>query len=154
MCIRDRTIADMVYSIVLPRPTSPMRCMGTPAKITDELSTKKVIRHKRSCQFFAPLLESILNAALEGEMDAHLTEEERQMGNRRNGKMQKLDVYKRQGQGTVRRHEQRYPPCHRRLPLLPQCRRQLPRGRHLAADGAFHLRQRTTMKGQTKKPWS
>ena len=37
---------------------------------------------------FAPLLESILNAALEGEMDAYLTEE-RQMGNRRNGKMQK-----------------------------------------------------------------
>lgn len=34
---------------------------------------------------FAPLLKSILNAALEGEMDAHLTEEERQMGNRRNG---------------------------------------------------------------------
>ena len=29
---------------------------------------------------FAPLFESILNAALEGEMDAHLTEEERQMG--------------------------------------------------------------------------
>ena len=26
---------------------------------------------------FAPLLESILNAALEGEMDAHLSEEER-----------------------------------------------------------------------------
>mgnify|MGYP006962768219 CR=1 FL=1 len=38
---------------------------------------------------FAPLLENILNAALEGEMDAYLTEEERQMGNRRNGKMQK-----------------------------------------------------------------
>ena len=38
---------------------------------------------------FAPLLESILNAALESEMDAHLTEEEHQMGNRRNGKMQK-----------------------------------------------------------------
>ena len=50
----------------------------------------------------------------------------------------------RTGQGTVRRHEQRHPPCHRRLPLLPQCRRQLPRRRHLAADGAFHLRQRTT----------
>ena len=42
---------------------------------------------------FAPLLESILNAALEGEMDAHLTEEERQMGNRRNGKMQKHRLY-------------------------------------------------------------
>ena len=38
---------------------------------------------------FDPLLESILNAALEGETDAHLTEEERQLGNRRNGKMQK-----------------------------------------------------------------
>ena len=38
---------------------------------------------------FAPLLESILNAALEGEMDAHLSEEERMSGNRRNGKMQK-----------------------------------------------------------------
>ena len=38
---------------------------------------------------FAPLLESILNAALEGEMDAHLTSEERENGNRRNGKMYK-----------------------------------------------------------------
>ena len=38
---------------------------------------------------FAPLLESILNAALEGEMDAHLCEDERMSGNRRNGKMQK-----------------------------------------------------------------
>lgn len=47
-----QTIADMVYSIVLPRPTSPMKCIGTPAKITDELSTKKVIRHKRSCQLW------------------------------------------------------------------------------------------------------
>lgn len=47
-----QTIADMAYSIVLPRPTSPMKCIGTPAKITDELSTKKVIRHKRSCQLW------------------------------------------------------------------------------------------------------
>ena len=38
---------------------------------------------------FAPLLESILNAALEGEMDAHLDEVERDSGNRRNGKMHK-----------------------------------------------------------------
>lgn len=38
---------------------------------------------------FAPMLESILNAALEGEMDAHLTEDRRQSGDRRNGKMQK-----------------------------------------------------------------
>lgn len=38
---------------------------------------------------FAPMIQSILNAVLEGEMDAHLTEEERQSGNRRNGKMDK-----------------------------------------------------------------
>lgn len=38
---------------------------------------------------FAPLLKSILNAALEGEMDAYLIDAERQLGNRRSGKMQK-----------------------------------------------------------------
>lgn len=38
---------------------------------------------------FVPLLESILNVVLEGEMDAHLTEKECQMGNHRNGKMQR-----------------------------------------------------------------
>lgn len=38
---------------------------------------------------FAPLIQNILNAMLEGEMDAHLTDEERENGNRRNGKMQK-----------------------------------------------------------------
>lgn len=38
---------------------------------------------------FAPLLENLLNAALEGEMDAHLDEDERLCGNRRNGHMTK-----------------------------------------------------------------
>ncbi len=37
----------------------------------------------------AQFVERIVNAVLEGEMDAHLTEEEREYGNRRNGKMQK-----------------------------------------------------------------
>ena len=37
----------------------------------------------------APMLERILNAALEGEMDAHLSDESRENGNRRNGKMLK-----------------------------------------------------------------
>lgn len=37
----------------------------------------------------APMLERILNAALEGEMDSHLNEEGRGGGNRRNGKMSK-----------------------------------------------------------------
>lgn len=38
---------------------------------------------------FAPLLENLLNAALEGEMDVHLDEDERLLGNRRNGYMSK-----------------------------------------------------------------
>ncbi|MEG0455269.1 MAG: IS256 family transposase [Bacteroides sp.] len=37
----------------------------------------------------APLLENLLNAALEGEMDAHMSEEEREFGNRRNGRIPK-----------------------------------------------------------------
>lgn len=49
---------------------------------------------------FAPLMESILNAVLEGEMDAHLSEEERMSGNRRNGKMQK-QVQTSMGEVTV-----------------------------------------------------
>jgi len=35
------------------------------------------------------LLEGIFNTALEGEMDAHLTKGERDLGNCRNGEMQK-----------------------------------------------------------------
>ena len=61
-----------------------------------EQLTKDVIAQIRSGKrlfgkdgAFAPLMESILNAALEGEMDAHLTTEERDLGNRRNGKMAK-----------------------------------------------------------------
>ena len=38
---------------------------------------------------FAPLLESILNATLEGEMDAHLRPEERAGDKGRNGKRMK-----------------------------------------------------------------
>ncbi len=37
----------------------------------------------------APLLENLLNSALEGEMDSHLNDAEREMGNRRNGHMSK-----------------------------------------------------------------
>ena len=38
---------------------------------------------------FAPLLKSFLDAALEAEMDSHLSEGERSKGNRRNGKTSK-----------------------------------------------------------------
>ena len=62
---------------------------------------------------FAPLSGSILNAALEGEMDAHITKEERQMGNRRNGKMQK-QVQTSLGEVTVST------PCDRNSSFDPQ----------------------------------
>ena len=48
----------------------------------------------------APMLERILNAALEGEMDAHLSLDERSEGNRRNGKLPK-QVQTRYGEVTV-----------------------------------------------------
>jgi len=56
-------------------------------KALEQLKSGKPLLGKDGA--FAPLLESILNAALEGEMDAHLTSEERELGNRRNGKMHK-----------------------------------------------------------------
>lgn len=56
-------------------------------KALEQLKSGKPLLGKDGA--FAPLLESILNAALEGEMDAHLTSSERDLGNRRNGKMQK-----------------------------------------------------------------
>ena len=59
-----------------------------------EIDYKKAAQQLRSGEALfgkdgalAPLLERILNSALEGEMDAHLSEEERSSGNRRNGKM-------------------------------------------------------------------
>jgi len=61
-----------------------------------EIDYKKAAQQLRSGEALfgkdgalAPLLERILNCALEGEMDAHLNAEERSSGNRRNGKMSK-----------------------------------------------------------------
>lgn len=56
-------------------------------KALEQLKSGKSLLGKDGA--FAPLLESILNAALEGEMDAHLAPDERECGNRRNGKMHK-----------------------------------------------------------------
>lgn len=52
-------------------------------KALEQLKSGKSLLGKDGA--FAPLLESILNAALEGEMDAHMSEAERSTGNRRNG---------------------------------------------------------------------
>ena len=40
---------------------------------------------------FAPMLKEILDAALEGELDAHLDDAERRTGNRKNGKLAKRE---------------------------------------------------------------
>lgn len=48
----------------------------------------------------APMLERILNAALEGEMDAHQSDESRDSGNRHNGKIPKT-VWPQYGEVTV-----------------------------------------------------
>jgi hypothetical protein len=42
---------------------------------------------------FSPLLENLLHAALEGEMDAYMSEEERINGNRRNGYTSRIRLY-------------------------------------------------------------
>ena len=57
------------------------------SKALEQLKSGKSLLGKDGA--FAPFLESILNAALDGEMDAHLSAEERNDGNRRNGKMRK-----------------------------------------------------------------
>ena len=62
----------------------------------NEIDYKRAAEHLRKGESLfgkdgalAQMLERILNAALEGEMDAHLTSEQRSQGNRRNGKMPK-----------------------------------------------------------------
>ena len=57
------------------------------AQILDDIKAGKPLFGKDGA--LAPMIENIVNAVLEGEMDAHLTQESRESGNRRNGKMQK-----------------------------------------------------------------
>ena len=68
------------------------------AKVLEQIKSGKPLLGKDGA--FAPLLENILNAALEGEMDAHLDEDERSLGNRRNGRMSK-QVQTQLGEVTV-----------------------------------------------------
>lgn len=57
------------------------------ARILEEIKAGKPLFCKDGA--LAPMIENIVNAVLEGEMDAHLTQESRESGNRRNGKMDK-----------------------------------------------------------------
>ena len=65
----------------------------------------------------APLIENLLNAALEGEMDSHMSDEERYSGNRRNGHISK-QVQSSVGELTIetpRDRESRFSPQIRRM---------------------------------------
>ena len=57
-------------------------------KVKEQLRGGKSLFSKGGA--FAPLLEEMLNSILEGELEAHLDEEERRSGNRKNGKGSKL----------------------------------------------------------------
>jgi transposase-like protein len=80
------------------------------AKALEQLKSGKPLLGKDGA--FAPLLENLLNAALEGEMDAHMDDEERLSGNRRNGYNRK-QVQTSLGEVTVqtpRDRESRFEP--------------------------------------------
>lgn len=57
-------------------------------KLKEQLRTDKSLFSKGGA--FAPLLEDLINSMLEGELDGHLDEAERNIGNRNNGKGSKL----------------------------------------------------------------
>ena len=58
------------------------------AKALDQFKKGEPLLGKNGA--FAPLLKQFLESALEAEMDAHLDEDERKKGNRRNGSNKKL----------------------------------------------------------------
>ena len=57
-------------------------------KVKEQLRSGKSLFGKEGA--FAPLLQEMLNSILEGEMEGHLDEEERDSGNRKNGKNKKF----------------------------------------------------------------
>jgi len=57
-------------------------------KVKEQLRNGKSLFSKEGA--FAPLLQEMLNSILEGEMEGHLDEEERDSGNRKNGKNKKF----------------------------------------------------------------
>ena len=57
-------------------------------KVKEQFRTGKSLYGKDGA--FAPLLQDMINSILEGEMEGHLDEEERSLGNRKNGKGKKL----------------------------------------------------------------
>jgi putative transposase len=70
------------------QPSEPFDYEKAKQKVKEQLRSGKSLFGKDGA--FAPLLQEMLNSILEGEIDAHLGEEERSTGNRKNGKGKKL----------------------------------------------------------------
>lgn len=69
-------------------PTEPFDYEVAKQKLREQFRTGKSLFGKGGA--FAPLLQEMLNSMLEGEIDGHLDEQERDTGNRKNGKNKKL----------------------------------------------------------------
>ncbi len=69
------------------QPSEPFDYESAKQKVKEQLRSGKSLFGKEGA--FAPLLQEMLNSILEGEMESHLNEQEREGGNRKNGKNSK-----------------------------------------------------------------
>jgi len=69
-------------------PIEPFDYEVAKRKLREQFRTGKSLFSKGGA--FAPLLQEMLNSMLEGELDGHLDDQERDTGNRKNGKTKKL----------------------------------------------------------------
>lgn len=69
-------------------PSKPFDYESAKQKVKDQLRSGKSLFGKDGA--FAPLLQEMLNSILEGEIEGHLDTDERDAGNRKNGKNKKL----------------------------------------------------------------
>jgi putative transposase len=72
----------------VPPPTESFDYELAKQKVKEQFRTGKSLYSKDGA--FAPLLQDMLNSILEGEIEGHLDEDERDSGNRKNGKSKKL----------------------------------------------------------------
>lgn len=69
-------------------PIEPFDYEVAKQKLREQFRTGKSLFSKGGA--FAPLLQEMLNSMLEGELDGHLDDQQRDIGNRKNGKTKKL----------------------------------------------------------------
>jgi transposase-like protein len=70
------------------KPTERFDYEAAKQKLREQFRTGQSLFGKGGA--FAPLLQEMLNSMLEGEIDGHIDEEQRESGNRKNGKTKKL----------------------------------------------------------------